>query len=613
MPGTSLVRRFARRRSTLVAAGAVVLAVAGGAVAAAVASDAPPASVGLTSAVQQIRSGDVERARLDAAAGEVELTLDGGRHVTSAFPQAYAGDLTAALVAARVPTDVDPDAGVSPWAETVSRVLVPLLLVAGLFLGLRAWNGTGSASRTRRSQVPDTTFDDVAGCPEAVADLAEIADLLVDPDRFAAAGARTPRGYLLTGPPGTGKTLLARAVAGQAKVPFFATSGADFADMYVGTGKRAVRRLFADAREAATKDGGAVVFIDEVDAVGRARSGGRRDSASDERDSTLIALLTEMDGFDGRSGVVVLAATNRPDALDDALTRPRRFDRQVTVAAPDARGRADILAVHTARVPVADDVDLVALGRRTPGLVGADLEALVNEAALEAGRRRLPAADAACFEEALATAALGRARTGAIIPERDRRITAWHEAGHAVLALTEADAQDPVTVTIVPRGVSGGTTWMAGTDDAFVTREQALANLRVSMGGRAGEEILLDGSYSQGASGDLEGATRLGLAMATRYGMTRLGLVSRPLVEGEIPAEVLEVVDELLVTALDEARAALVRHRPLFDALVEQLLEDETVGPEGLAALRERFDAPTADVVPHVPAQRSAAVPAPTP
>ena len=442
-------------------------------------------------------------------------------------------------------------------------------------------------------EVPPTRFADVAGCPEAVADLAEVVAFLGAPGRLATTGARMPRGYLLAGPPGTGKTLLARAVAGEAGVPFFATSGADFNDTFIGMGRKRVRSLFARARRAAARHGGAVVFLDEVDALGGRRADCRRDSASDDHDATLVALLTELDGFDPRAGagIVVLAATNRPDALDPALTRPGRFDRTVAVTAPDPRGRAAILRLHLARVPSAPDVDADLLGRRTPGLVGADLEGLVNEAALEAARRGLPAADADCFDEALATTAMGRARTGAVVSDRDRRITAWHEAGHTVLALLEPDADDPVSVSITPRGPAGGVTWMSGTDDAFLTREEAQARLAVCLGGRAAEEVLLGGSFSQGASGDLAAATDLATAMATRYGMTRLGLaVRRARADGGADAEVLAVVEDLLGAALVRARAVLAEHGELLAAVARELLEHETLDRTALRRIADRRD-----------------------
>lgn len=585
----------------------------------------PPTEIALSQAVRDIGTHRVVRADLGESESTVVLRYRDGRVVTTRFPRAYTRSLTDDLLRAGVLTrTLRPDATGMPLWEALVRLAPPLLLGVLLVVLLRAQlGGTGQSGRqSRLLEVPGTSFADVAGCAEAVADLAEIAVMIRDPGRFRETGARMPRGYLLVGPPGTGKTLLARAVAGEAGVPFFSTSGADFTDMFVGVGRRRIRTLFSQARRAAAETGGAVVFLDEIDAVGGTRARERRDAASDDRDATLVALLTEMDGFgapasrrhgwppsrwvrrghrSSRQGdpgthraatdglVMVLAATNRSESLDPALTRPGRFDRQITVAPPDAAGRAAVLRVHAARVSLAGDVDLDALGRRTPGLVGADLENLVNEAAMEAGRRDRRTVDASCFEEALATIAMGRARTSALVSERDRRITAWHEAGHAVTAMALAHADDPVSVTIVPRGTAGGSTWMGGNDHAFLTREQALARLAVSLGGRAGEELALDGSYSQGAASDLEAATELALAMATEYGMTRLGLARRPRTNHAIPSDVLDVVNELLDDALATARACLTGHGNLFEAVVDGLLERETLAQTDLSGLRDRF------------------------
>ncbi len=568
-------------------------------------------TVPLSTAVQEVRSSHVREAVLGSGGRSVLLTMDDDRSVAADVPAGYGAQLTQILLDAHVPTRAED----ATSARTAARLVAVLTLLAAAGLLMRPRGGTllrgrrRPAAGSRAVPVPRTRFAQVAGCPEAVQDLREVAGFLREPERYTAGGARLPRGYLLTGPPGTGKTLLARAVAGEAGLPFFATSGADFNDQYVGVGARRIRALFTAARDAARRHGGAVLFVDEIDAVGGHRAGGRTDSAGSDHDATLVALLTELDGFDDRGRIVVLAATNRPDALDEALRRPGRFDRTIAVAAPDPRGRAAILAVHAARITTTDDVDLTSLARRTPGFVGADLESLVNEAALEAGRRGRVAADPDCFEEALATAALGRARTGALVTDRDRQITAWHEAGHTVLALVEPEADDPVSVTIVPRGAAGGVTWMSGHDDAFLTVGQARAQLAVAMGGRAAEEVLLGGTFTQGAAGDLRAATGLGTRMATEFGMTRLGLVWRP-VDGELPAAVQEVVAELLDQALDRARTRLRQHAGLLTALAARLLAEETLRSRELEQLwREhrvmdpRLDeAPVRVPLPRVPA-----------
>jgi cell division protease FtsH len=394
---------------------------------------------------------------------------------------------------------------------------------------------------------------------------------LKNPERFERLGAKIPRGALLVGPPGTGKTLLARAVAGEAKVAFFAMSGSDFVEMYVGVGPARVRELFAKAR--AAEGGKAIVFIDEIDAVARSRAMSTKQNANDERENTLNALLHELDGF-ARSNVILLAATNRVDILDPAIIRPGRLDRKIQVPNPDRRGREKILAVHVNGKPLAKDVDLAAIARRTPGMSGEDLAQIANEAAIEAARRSLKTINAACFSAAVALVAMGRARRSALVTDRDRLITAYHEAGHTVCALASPDAANPAGVSITPRGHAGGITWMNGTDDQYLARPQASAQLVVALGGRAGEEILLDGEFTQGPSSDLERATQLATVMVTKYGMTRRGLSVR---SGEPDVASHEIIEEMLGSALDDARALLREHSALFLAIVNQLLEHDTL------------------------------------
>jgi cell division protease FtsH len=417
--------------------------------------------------------------------------------------------------------------------------------------------------------IPTVTFDDVAGCEEAMEDLAEIVEFLKNPERFERLGAKIPRGALLVGPPGTGKTLLARAVAGEAKVAFFSASGSDFVEMYVGVGPARVRELFTKAR-AAEK---AIVFIDEIDAVARSRASSTKQNANDERENTLNALLHELDGFN-RSNVILLAATNRVDVLDPAIIRPGRLDRKIQVPNPDRRGREKILAVHVVGKPLAKDVDLAAIARRTPGMSGADLAQITNEAAIEAARRNMKSINAACFSSAVALVAMGRARRSALVTDRDRLITAYHEAGHTVCALAHPDAANPAGVSITPRGHAGGITWMNGTDDQYLARPTATAQLIVALGGRAGEELLLDGEFTQGPSSDLERATQLATVMVTHYGMTRRGLAVRP---GEPDSASHDIIEEMLSSALDDARSILKEHSALFMAVVNQLLEHDTL------------------------------------
>jgi cell division protease FtsH len=445
--------------------------------------------------------------------------------------------------------------------------------------GVSALSTNGSGSRrlghkkvltVEPATVPETRFSDVAGCDEAKAELLELVMFLKEPERFTRTGATAPKGALLTGPPGTGKTLLARAVAGESGVPMFTAVGSDFVEKYVGVGAQRIRALFAAAR----KHEKAIIFIDEVDAVAR-RRGGDGEMAHVESETTLIALLSEMDGFH-TSNVIVVAATNRADMLDPAITRPGRLDRKVEVPNPDRRGREQILAVHTAGKPIADGVDFVALARRTPGFSGAQLQALVNEACVDAVRRDLSEVTADCFEHAVATVAMGRARKSALVTDHDREVTAWHESGHTLAAYLQEQADDPVQVTIIPRGPAGGVTWMSGNDDQFLPRRKAHAQLVTALAGRAAEEILLDGEFTQGAAGDLQSATELATSMATRYGMTRLGYQVR--LGGSSPAQdVSDVVEELLGGAHAAATKLLGEHKTFLGAVAAELLAEETL------------------------------------
>jgi cell division protease FtsH len=430
--------------------------------------------------------------------------------------------------------------------------------------------------------VPATRFSDVAGCDEAKAELLELVMFLKEPERFTRTGATAPKGALLTGPPGTGKTLLARAVAGESGVPMYTAAGSDFVEKYVGVGAQRIRALFAAAR----RHERAIVFIDEVDSVAR-RRGGDGETAHIESETTLIALLSEMDGFH-TSNVIVIAATNRADMLDPAITRPGRLDRKVEVPNPDRRGREQILAVHTMGKPIAAGVDFTALARRTPGFSGAQLRALVNEACVDAVRRDLTEVTADCFEHAVATIAMGRARTSALVTDHDREVTAWHESGHTVAAYLQEEADDPVQVTIIPRGPAGGVTWMSGNDDQFLPRRKAHAQLVTAMAGRAAEEILLDGEFTQGAAGDLLSATELATSMASSYGMTRLGYQVRR--GGSAPTqEVSDVVEELLGEAHTAASKLLGEHKTFLGAVAAELLAEETLALADLHQIATRL------------------------
>ncbi|MBB2924891.1 AAA family ATPase [Cellulomonas cellasea] len=592
-PLLSSLRRWSRNRTVLaVTAGVLVLGGTGAAVAASSAGSAvEPREVPLTAALASIAAGDVTAATLDDGTSTVTLDLAGGAATQTRFPADYADELTQTLVDADVALDTTDGTDQGPVAEAALRVFPVVLVLGLLFLLVRVLNpgmlGATKKKALTSGEVPTVTFADVAGADEAVDQLREMVQFLRDPARFEAVGATRPRGALLVGPPGTGKTLLARAVAGEAGVPFFALAGSDFVETYVGVGARRVRDLFAEARKAER----AIIFIDEIDAVGRARSGKGSNGNDGERENTLISLLNEMDGFGG-SQIVVLAATNRADILDAALTRPGRLDREVHVPNPDRRGRTLILEVHGRTRPLADDVDLVQVARQTPGMSGADLAQVVNEACMEAARRGQPFVDAACFQGAIATVALGRARTSALVTEFDRRITAWHEAGHTIAAALLPDADDPVSVTIVPRGPAGGVTWMSGSDDIFLPRKKALAQLIVAMAGRAAEERLLDGEFTQGASGDLQSATSLATSMVTQYGMTGFGYAQLDAdtlrVGGEVAARAHAHVDALLQDAHATATALLAEHAELLEAVADALLLDETLdGPQVFALVAE--------------------------
>ncbi|HEX2699990.1 MAG TPA: ATP-dependent zinc metalloprotease FtsH [Acidimicrobiales bacterium] len=547
--------------------------------------------VTLSGAVQAIKEGKVARLHLNDGSRRATLILSNGTQVQTAYPVGSGPALTTTAIEANVKVTAAPNKSGSLWTSLLLSLL-PVLLLIGFFvffMGPKMGMNVGKLSKSRRApaEVPETRFSDVAGSDEAVSELAEVVEFLNTPERFANAGARMPHGVLLVGPPGTGKTLLARAVAGEAGVPFFALSGSDFVETFVGVGASRVRQVFSAAR----KLGSAIIFIDEIDAVGKARNSNASGSGNEERENTLNQLLVEMDGF-SESGVIVLAATNRADVLDSALTRPGRFDRRITVPAPDRVGRTKILELYARNRRFASDVDFVSLARRTPGLTGADLSFLMNEAALEAARHGSDVVTNAHLQSALSTSVMGRARTSAVVTERDRRITAWHEAGHAVAAMLLPNADDPVSVTIVPRGVAGGVTWMGGNDNSFLTRSEAEARLVVAMAGRAAEEFHLDGDYTQGAASDFASATALATSMVTEFGMSPLGPTTRASygqIGGAQADRVGEAVDALLDQAISTARQLVADNLPLLEALVGELLVDETVSGQQLSVLASRL------------------------
>lgn len=488
--------------------------------------------------------------------------------------------------------------------------ILPFLIIGALFLlmmnnvqggGNRILGFGKSKAKVATKDTPQTTFTDVAGCDEAIEELQEIREFLSEPAKFQAVGAKIPKGVLLYGPPGTGKTLLARAVAGEAGVPFFSISGSDFVEMFVGVGASRVRDLFEQAKENAP----AIVFIDEIDAVGRHRGAGMG-GGHDEREQTLNQLLVEMDGFDVRGGVVLIAATNRPDVLDPALLRPGRFDRQIPVEAPDMAGRLQILRVHAVNKPMGNDVDLESVARRTPGFTGADLANVLNEAALLTARQNQHWITKQNLDEAIDRVIAGPQKSSRAMNEREMLITAYHEGGHALVAAA-MPGNDPVQkVTILPRGRALGYTMvMPDADKYSQTRGELLDQLAYMLGGRAAEELVFH-DPTTGASNDIEKATKVARAMVTQYGMTeRLGAVkyggdnSEPFLgmqagmggSREYSEEVAGAIDEevtaLIATAHQEAFDVLAENREVLDELVRQLFEHETLDKAQVAKVFE--------------------------
>ena len=483
------------------------------------------------------------------------------------------------------------------WWSSMLQLMLPM----ALFLGVMWWlvgrmsGGRGGAmgfgsskAKVGQKEMPDVTFDDVAGEDEAVEELEEIREFLSEPEKFQAVGAKIPKGVLLYGPPGTGKTLLARAVAGEAGVPFFSMSGSEFVEMFVGVGASRVRDLFEQAKENAP----AIIFVDEIDAVGRHRGSGMG-GGHDEREQTLNQLLVEMDGFDATTNVILIAATNRPDVLDPALLRPGRFDRQVSVEAPDMAGRAAILRVHAKGKPMTDDVDLDLVAKRTPGFTGADLANVLNEAALLTARSNAQLIDNRALDEAIDRVIAGPQKRTRVMRDHEKRVTAYHEAGHALCAAAGAYS-DPVTkVTILPRGKALGYTMVMPSDDKYsTTRNELLDQLVYAMGGRAAEELVFR-DPTTGASNDIEKATGTARKMVTDYGMTRtvgavkLGTTENETVLGlsatnrdfseDVAATVDAEVRALMDAAHREAWQILSRNRSVLEDLASQLLEKETL------------------------------------
>jgi cell division protease FtsH len=569
-----------------------------------------------TSAAEKlINDGAVDSAKF-AGTDRLDLTLKPGQSYSDGdkvkaatkvetYYVAQRGEsLVQAINAHKPPKGYTDDPPQQNWIFSLLATIIPLIIVLGLFWFLMGqMQGGGSKvmqfgkskAKLANKDTPKVTFADVAGVDEAVEELLEIKEFLAEPAKFLAVGAKIPKGVLLYGPPGTGKTLLARAVAGEAAVPFYSISGSDFVEMFVGVGASRVRDLFEQAKANAP----AIVFVDEIDAVGRHRGAGLG-GGHDEREQTLNQLLVEMDGFDVKTNVILIAATNRPDILDPALLRPGRFDRQIAVDAPDMIGRHRILQVHGKGKPLATGVDLLAVARRTPGFTGADLANVLNEAALLTARGNHKLIDDEALDEAIDRVVAGPQKRTRIMSAKEKKITAYHEGGHAVVASAMLNT-DPVTkITILPRGRALGYTMVMPLDDKYsTTRNEILDQLAFALGGRVAEEMIFH-DPTTGAGNDIEKVTSLARRMVTQYGMSeRIGAIKLGQEQGEVflgrdmghqrdySEAVAAVVDEevrrLIEAAHDEAWHALNDNRDLLDKLVLELLEKETLGKDQLA------------------------------
>ncbi len=559
------------------------------------------------------QTGQIEQAKIFDGENRVDLVLkdnlqidgqDKGKNVQFYYVDARAQDVVKAV------TDTKPSGGFTDqpvennWLSGLFSLLIPMLLLGVLFWFLlsRMQGGGSKVMQFGKSKakmiskdMPQVTFTDVAGADEAVEELEEIKEFLQEPAKFQAVGAKIPKGVLLYGPPGTGKTLLARAVAGEAGVPFFSISGSDFVEMFVGVGASRVRDLFEQAKTNAP----AIIFVDEIDAVGRHRGAGIG-GGNDEREQTLNQLLVEMDGFDVKTNVILIAATNRPDVLDPALLRPGRFDRQISVEAPDLIGRDQILQVHAKGKPMAPGVDLKAVAKKTPGYTGADLANVLNEAALLTARSNANLIDDRALDEAIDRVMAGPQKRSRVMKEHERKVTAYHEGGHALVAAALRNSAPVTKITILPRGRALGYTMVVPENDKYsITRNELLDQMAYAMGGRVAEELVFH-DPSTGASNDIEKATGIARRMVTEFGMSeRVGSVrlgqggGEPFLgrdaghERNYSDQIAYIVDEevrrLIDGAHDEAYAILTENRDVLDSLALELLERETLNQAEIA------------------------------
>ncbi len=570
-------------------------------------------AVTTSQALQAIKGGHVQSVVVGDKEQTLDITMagnnkvDGATKITTQYPSGADTTIVNALNAAKGSngqplnwrTSITKE---NAWLSILISLLPILLIVGVLFFVMSQVQGGGnrvmsfgrSKAKLVSKDTPKTTFSDVAGADEAIEELQEIKEFLANPAKFQAIGAKIPKGVLLYGPPGTGKTLLARAVAGEAGVPFYSISGSDFVEMFVGVGASRVRDLFEQAKSNAP----AIIFVDEIDAVGRHRGAGLG-GGHDEREQTLNQLLVEMDGFDVKGGVILIAATNRPDILDPALLRPGRFDRQIAVGPPDVIGREAVLKVHAKGKPFAADVDLSIIARRTPGFTGADLANVINEAALLTARNNGRLITNQALEESIDRVIAGPERKTRAMSDKEKRVTAYHEAGHALTAWAMPNLDPVHKVTILPRGRSLGHTLVLPLEDRYQqTRAEILDQLVYALGGRAAEELVFH-EPTTGASDDIEKATKLARAMITEYGMSpKLGAVkygtgdAEPFMgrdyghqrdySEEIASDIDSEVRELIERAHDEAWEILMQYRDALDAMVLELIEHETLGKEDL-------------------------------
>lgn len=570
--------------------------------------------------IEEVESNQVAKVEISPDRTAAQVTINDAQKVYVNLPDDP--ELLEILTRHNVDISVRPQGDDSLWLRALSSFLVPFLLLIGLFFLLRrAQNGPGNQamnfgkSKARVQMEPQTqvTFGDVAGIEQAKLELTEVVDFLKNADRFTAVGAKIPKGVLLVGPPGTGKTLLAKAVAGEAGVPFFSISGSEFVEMFVGVGASRVRDLFEQAKANAP----CIVFIDEIDAVGRQRGAGLG-GGNDEREQTLNQLLTEMDGFEGNTGIIIIAATNRPDVLDAALLRPGRFDRQVVVDRPDYAGRLEVLNVHARGKTFAKDVDLQKIARRTPGFTGADLSNLLNEAAILAARRNLTEISMDEVNDAIDRVLAGPEKKDRVMSERRKELVAYHEAGHALVGALMPDYDPVQKISIIPRGRAGGLTWFTPSEDrlesGLYSRSYLQNQMAVALGGRIAEEIVFgEEEVTTGASNDLQQVARVARQMVTRFGMSdKLGPVALGRQQGnmflgrDIAAErdfseaTAATIDDEVRSLVDEAyrraKQVLTGNRFILDHLARMLVDKETVDAEELQQLLATSDVKMASI-----------------